>query len=179
MRFRLVIGTSSKICKAARTMKSALSVIALPAARMRPWWLWPNVLSLDATVVALVWQAAFAHWAGHNVGCWRCASGWRIAAIGCWTRGDCRRGRWIPRGMPSRATTRGPWRRRGAWAWRWRRRWRCKCPRAKCWRARACSRWLAFIFYCTIGKPPASGRAAGRNRWRGWPSRWARFFLWR
>ena len=41
-------------------MKPALSVIALPAARMRPWWLWPNVLSLDAPVVALVWQAAFA-----------------------------------------------------------------------------------------------------------------------
>ena len=41
-------------------MKPALSVIALPAARMRPWWLWPNLLSLDAPVVALVWQAAFA-----------------------------------------------------------------------------------------------------------------------
>ncbi|MDC0220001.1 hypothetical protein OAL58_08495 [Verrucomicrobia bacterium] len=42
-------------------MKPSFTVIALPAARMRPWWLWPNVLSLDAPVVALVWQAAFAH----------------------------------------------------------------------------------------------------------------------
>lgn len=25
-----------------------------------PWWLWPNVLSLDAPVVALLWQAALA-----------------------------------------------------------------------------------------------------------------------
>ena len=41
-------------------MKPAFTVIAFPAARMRPWWLWPNVLSLDAPVVALVWQAAFA-----------------------------------------------------------------------------------------------------------------------
>ena len=41
-------------------MKPAFTVISLPAARMRPWWLWPNVLSLDAPVVALVWQAAFA-----------------------------------------------------------------------------------------------------------------------
>ncbi len=41
-------------------MKPAFTVIAFPAARMHPWWLWPNVLSLDAPVVALVWQAAFA-----------------------------------------------------------------------------------------------------------------------
>ena len=41
-------------------MKPAFSVIALPAAQLRPWWLWPNLLSLDAPVVALVWQAAFA-----------------------------------------------------------------------------------------------------------------------
>lgn len=25
-----------------------------------PWWLWPNVLSLDAPAIALVWQQAFA-----------------------------------------------------------------------------------------------------------------------
>ncbi|MBT5322634.1 MAG: hypothetical protein HOL43_09735, partial [Verrucomicrobiales bacterium] len=41
-------------------MKPSFTVIALPVARMRQWWLWPNVLSLDAPVVALVWQAAFA-----------------------------------------------------------------------------------------------------------------------
>ncbi|MBT5846476.1 MAG: hypothetical protein HOH86_07750, partial [Verrucomicrobiales bacterium] len=41
-------------------MKPSFTVIALPVARMRQWRLWPNVLSLDAPVVALVWQAAFA-----------------------------------------------------------------------------------------------------------------------
>jgi hypothetical protein len=25
-----------------------------------PWWLWPNVLSLDAPLVAVLWQAALA-----------------------------------------------------------------------------------------------------------------------
>lgn len=25
-----------------------------------PWWLWPNILSLDAPVIAVVWQEAFA-----------------------------------------------------------------------------------------------------------------------
>ncbi len=29
-----------------------------------PWWLWPNVLNLDAPVVAVVWQEAFARFAG-------------------------------------------------------------------------------------------------------------------
>ncbi len=29
-----------------------------------PWWLWPNVLNLDAPVVAVVWQELFARMAG-------------------------------------------------------------------------------------------------------------------
>ncbi|MBC8326988.1 MAG: hypothetical protein H8E27_15315 [Verrucomicrobia subdivision 3 bacterium] len=41
-------------------MKPALSAIALPETQHRSWWLWPNLLSLDAPVVALVWQEAFA-----------------------------------------------------------------------------------------------------------------------
>jgi hypothetical protein len=41
-------------------MKPALSAIALPETQHRAWWLWPNLLSLDAPVVALVWQEAFA-----------------------------------------------------------------------------------------------------------------------
>ena len=41
-------------------MKPALTVIAMPAAQSRPWWLWPNLLSLDAPLVALAWQEIFA-----------------------------------------------------------------------------------------------------------------------
>ena len=36
-----------------------------PAAQRRvPWWMWPNVLSLDAPVVAVLWQAALARVSG-------------------------------------------------------------------------------------------------------------------
>ena len=49
------------MCDAARPMKPAVSVITLSTTRPCSWWLWANVLSLDAPVVALVWQAAFAH----------------------------------------------------------------------------------------------------------------------
>ncbi len=41
-------------------MKPAISAIPLTEAPPRAWWLWPNVLSLDAPCVALVWQEAFA-----------------------------------------------------------------------------------------------------------------------
>ena len=41
-------------------MKPALTVIAMPTAQSRPWWLWPNLLSLDAPLVALAWQEIFA-----------------------------------------------------------------------------------------------------------------------
>ena len=41
-------------------MKPALTVIAMPTAQSRPWWLWPNLLSLDAPLVALTWQEMFA-----------------------------------------------------------------------------------------------------------------------
>ena len=34
----------------------------------RPWWLWLHVLSLDAVVVALAGQEAFAHVAGVSLG---------------------------------------------------------------------------------------------------------------
>jgi hypothetical protein len=31
-----------------------------------PWWLWPNVLSLDAPIIAVLWQRFFAHcWGIH------------------------------------------------------------------------------------------------------------------
>ncbi|OYW76227.1 MAG: hypothetical protein B7Z37_09880 [Verrucomicrobia bacterium 12-59-8] len=33
----------------------------LAHARHTPWWLWPHVLSLEAPVVAVLWQAALAH----------------------------------------------------------------------------------------------------------------------
>tara|TARA_Y100000758_G_scaffold278868_1_gene224990 strand:- start:152 stop:997 length:846 start_codon:yes stop_codon:yes gene_type:complete len=42
-------------------MKQVLSVIPMSATRLRPWWLWPNLLSLDAPLVALVWQELWAH----------------------------------------------------------------------------------------------------------------------
>ncbi|WP_395749575.1 hypothetical protein [Prosthecobacter sp.] len=32
-----------------------------PAAKPTPWWLWPHVLSLEAPLVAVLWQAALAH----------------------------------------------------------------------------------------------------------------------
>ncbi len=44
-------------------MKPALTTLALSQSlksRTRAWWLWPNVLSLDAPLVALAWQEAFA-----------------------------------------------------------------------------------------------------------------------
>jgi len=41
-------------------MKSALTAIPISAAQPRPWWLWPNLLSLDAPLIALVWQEGFA-----------------------------------------------------------------------------------------------------------------------
>ncbi|WP_395738031.1 hypothetical protein [Prosthecobacter sp.] len=33
----------------------------VPAAKSTPWWLWPHVLSLEAPLVAVLWQAALAH----------------------------------------------------------------------------------------------------------------------
>ena len=32
-----------------------------PSGQRTPWWLWPHVLSLEAPVVAVLWQAALAH----------------------------------------------------------------------------------------------------------------------
>jgi len=37
-------------------MKPALTAISMFTAQPRPWWLWPNLLSLDAPLIALVWQ---------------------------------------------------------------------------------------------------------------------------
>jgi len=45
---------------------SAAAVALAPNAR--PWWLWPNVLSLDAPLIALVWQQGFAHSLGVELG---------------------------------------------------------------------------------------------------------------
>ena len=41
-------------------MKPALTAIPMPATQPRPWWLWPNLLSLDAPLVAVVWQELWA-----------------------------------------------------------------------------------------------------------------------
>ncbi len=41
-------------------MKPALTAIPMPATQTRPWWLWPNLLSLDAPLVAVVWQELWA-----------------------------------------------------------------------------------------------------------------------
>ena len=41
---------------------TALTPASKPTqARRTPWWLWPHVLSLEAPVVAVLWQAALAH----------------------------------------------------------------------------------------------------------------------
>ena len=32
-----------------------------------PWWLWPNLLSLDAPLVAVLWQGIFAASAGVSI----------------------------------------------------------------------------------------------------------------
>jgi hypothetical protein len=42
-------------------LASILSAVQPVAIRERtPWWLWPNLLSLDAPIIALLWQALFA-----------------------------------------------------------------------------------------------------------------------
>lgn len=41
-------------------MKPALTTIPMFTAQPRRWWLWPNLLSLDAPLIALVWQEGFA-----------------------------------------------------------------------------------------------------------------------
>jgi hypothetical protein len=41
-------------------MKPALTAIPMSATQPRPWWLWPNLLSLDAPLVAVVWQELWA-----------------------------------------------------------------------------------------------------------------------
>lgn len=38
-----------------------MAVIRATSTFQAPWWLWPNVLSLDAPLVTLVWQLWFAH----------------------------------------------------------------------------------------------------------------------
>ena len=41
---------------------TALPPVSEPTpARRTPWWLWPHVLSLEAPMVAVLWQAALAH----------------------------------------------------------------------------------------------------------------------
>ena len=47
-----------------RPVKSTSSAIPYSEGSARPWWLWPNVLSLDAPLVAVVWQEAFGRAAG-------------------------------------------------------------------------------------------------------------------
>jgi len=41
-------------------MKPVLTAIPMSATQLRPWWLWPNLLSLDAPLVAVVWQELWA-----------------------------------------------------------------------------------------------------------------------
>ncbi len=56
---RYSLGHLAWICHLAR-VKTVSTSLALPRSTHRAWWLWPNVLSLDAPVIALVWQEAFA-----------------------------------------------------------------------------------------------------------------------
>ena len=42
-------------------MKSATTIAQMPEERIYPWWLWPNILSLDAPLIALAWQELWAH----------------------------------------------------------------------------------------------------------------------
>lgn len=39
-----------------------------PQRKATPWWLWPNVLNLDAPIVAVVWQEMFARVVGAQLG---------------------------------------------------------------------------------------------------------------
>ncbi len=41
-------------------MKPVVPSMALNPSQTRPWWLWPNVLGLDAPLVALVWKETWA-----------------------------------------------------------------------------------------------------------------------
>lgn len=41
-------------------MKSAIIIAQIPKERIYPWWLWPNILSLDAPLIALAWQELWA-----------------------------------------------------------------------------------------------------------------------
>lgn len=50
-------------------MKSSGAIsVSIAEKAGRPWWLWLHVLSLDAVVVALAGQEAFAHVAGVSLG---------------------------------------------------------------------------------------------------------------
>lgn len=42
-------------------MKPAATTVLPPIERTHPWWLWPNMLSLDAPLIALAWQELWAH----------------------------------------------------------------------------------------------------------------------
>ena len=42
-------------------MKSATTIAQIAEERIYPWWLWPNILSLDAPLIALAWQELWAH----------------------------------------------------------------------------------------------------------------------
>lgn len=59
-RYEIHLGSQAEFAMLA-PMKPTLATFPLPAARARPWWLWPNLLSLDAPLVALAWQEAWAH----------------------------------------------------------------------------------------------------------------------
>jgi len=53
-----------RFCATLPAVKEATTPLILPEAQSRPWWLWPNLLSLDAPAVALIWQESFARaWA--------------------------------------------------------------------------------------------------------------------
>ena len=49
-------------------MKPVATPISLNISRGLPWWLWPNILSLDAPLVAVVVLAAFAQAMGVDLG---------------------------------------------------------------------------------------------------------------
>ena len=55
-----------------RAIRLPLSPLAMseplpPAHNSRPWWVWGNILGLDAVVTALVWLPLFAHSAGARI----------------------------------------------------------------------------------------------------------------
>ena len=61
-------------------LETDASFSGLAGAPSVPWWLWPHLLSLDAPLVALIWQRWWAHWGGVRL-MWREEA---ILGLGVW-----------------------------------------------------------------------------------------------